>query len=70
MAIFRDSPYRCEFCGEGLDPAAASSAKRVMCWMKNGSTTARNPGPPLAYAHWTCAEVDSVKPVTAAPKLF
>lgn len=64
-----DSPYRCEFCGFGLDPEAAGVAKRLTGWVKNGSSSLRRPGPAVAWAHWICVEAGG-KPAVEHPGLF
>jgi hypothetical protein len=56
MAVFRDSPYRCEFCGIGLDANDPNVARRALCWVKNKSSSARFPGAVTAWAHWVCLE--------------
>ena len=70
MATYRDSAYRCEFCGEGLDPNGPGTARRVTCWLKNGSMSARMPGASTAHAHWVCVEAASIKPAHEQPSLF
>lgn len=58
LDIHPDSPWRCEICGGGLKPDDAGTAKRVTAWLKNGTTTAKKPSAPLAWAHWVCIEMD------------
>jgi len=53
---WRDSPYRCEVCGYGLNINDPGVCRRMTGWFKKDSQTIRKAGPPTAYAHFICLD--------------
>lgn len=52
-------PYTCELCGLGVDPQQSGVWRKVVGWVQVGKTAmSRQDGPPMAYAHHTCMELD------------
>jgi hypothetical protein len=58
----RASVYSCKFCGDAVDPKAVGIYRQVEGWVgqrsSGGANSIKKPGPPKAYAHGICLEVD------------
>lgn len=60
--------YRCEVCGNPLNPDDKGVGRRVTGWVKNGTTSITHKGPATAFAHWVC--LDTKDGHEAAMRLF
>lgn len=56
--------FTCEFCGDPVEPQDPATFQRRLVWMPNRkSHSPALPGPPNAFAHYGCIEIEKRSPI-------